>query len=81
MYVILILLTLLLAGDVIYFGDVKRHMTSELLVIGNDAGFIFEFALGSYKPHLALFLLFAAALFCCGDLFWKGIPGKAASCQ
>ena len=69
MYVILILLTLLLAGDVIYFGDVKRHMTSELLVIGNDAGFIFELALGSYKAHLALFLLFAASLF----LLWKFI--------
>ncbi|MBI4746486.1 MAG: hypothetical protein HY786_08105 [Deltaproteobacteria bacterium] len=69
MYVILILLTLLLAGDVIYFGDVKRHMTSELLVIGNDAGFLFEMALGSYKAHLALFLLFAASLF----LLWRFI--------
>ncbi len=69
MYVILILLTLLLAGDVIYFGDVKRHMTSELLVIGNDAGFIFELALGSYKAYLALFLLFAASLF----LLWRFI--------
>ena len=69
MYVILILLALLLAGDVIYFGDVKRHMTSELLVIGNDAGFIFELALSSYKAHLALFLLFAASLF----LLWRFI--------
>ncbi|MBM2839051.1 MAG: Sulfatase protein, partial [Deltaproteobacteria bacterium] len=69
MYAILILLTLLLAGDVIYFGDVKRHMTSELLVIGNDAGFIFELALGSYKAHLALFLLFAASLL----LLWRFI--------
>ena len=72
MYLVLILLSLILTGDIIYFSDVKRHITSELLVAGNDAGFIVGMAFGTYKFHLALFFLFAASLF----FLWRLILDK-----
>lgn len=68
-YAILLGGCLILAGDIAYFGEVWRHTATELFLLGNDAGYLFDMAFGVYLPQLALFVLFAAAL----GALWKKI--------
>lgn len=80
-YAILLGGGLILAGDTAYFGEVWRHTATELLLLGNDAGYLFDMAFGVYLPQLALFALFAAAL---GALWkkivhWPETPSKFAA--
>jgi phosphoglycerol transferase MdoB-like AlkP superfamily enzyme len=69
MYLIVVASILLLIGDIIYFGYVDRHVGRELLVLSEDWGFIFKIAFEDYLHFLALFVLFAAALF----MLWNRI--------
>ncbi len=69
MYGLLLLLTFILISDIIYFEQVKRHLINELLLLGNDVGYVFEVALRSYKTQLSIFFLFAFFL----ALIWRWI--------
>ena len=60
---------LVLAGDTAYFGEVRRHTATELLLLRNDVRYLFDMAFTVYLPQLALFALFAAA----AALAWKKI--------
>jgi len=53
---------LLLIGDVIYFAEVQRHVSYELLAMGNDTRFLFEYAFQAYLPQVIGFLALAVAL-------------------
>ena len=61
-YALVIGMFLLLLGDVTYFYQVKRHISYELALIGNDWTYLVTFALEAYWWALILFGLFAAAL-------------------
>ena len=61
-YALVIGMFLLLLGDVTYFYQVKRHISYELALIGNDWTYLVTFALEAYWWALILFALFAAAL-------------------
>lgn len=63
LYLFVIVATLLLIGDIIYYAEVKRHMGRELLTLSNDFGYIVSMATGPYKFVLAIFLLYALGLF------------------
>lgn len=68
-YAILLGGALLLAGDTAYFGEVRRHTATELLLLRNDIHYIFDMAFTVYLPQLLVFALFAAA----AALLWKKI--------
>lgn len=53
---------LMLIGDIIYFENVSRHVSYELLELRNDLNFVFAFALKSHLITLLLFVLFAVAM-------------------
>ncbi len=55
-------MVLLLVGDVLYFEQVRRHVSYELLLLRDDWGFLIDFALGVYWWALLLFALFASGL-------------------
>ena len=46
-------------GDLIYFGDVHRHIGSEVSVLSNDVSAMAMIAVSSYPQHLLVFILFA----------------------
>jgi len=52
-FTLLVAASLLLIGDLLYFGEVQRHLTNELTLLANDTHFLVQMALGSY---LGLFL-------------------------
>ncbi|ACC98621.1 Putative phosphoglycerol transferase [Elusimicrobium minutum Pei191] len=58
---VFIVVTGLLAADIIYFGYSFKHITEEILILGNDAGFIFQYVF-SKKLLLLAIIVFAAAL-------------------
>jgi phosphoglycerol transferase MdoB-like AlkP superfamily enzyme len=58
---------LLLAGDLVYYAYVKRHIAQELHLILNDSEFVLHMGLASYKLALLFFAIFAALLF----LLWR----------
>jgi arylsulfatase A-like enzyme len=58
----LVALTLVLGGDVVYFGHVQRHLAAELLSMENDWGFLVTMALGPAWKFLAGATLLLAAL-------------------
>ena len=62
LYLFVIVATLLLIGDVIYYAEVKRHMGRELLTLSNDFGYIVSMATGPYKFALLAYLLYALGL-------------------
>ena len=74
-WLITVALVLLLVSDVLYFEQVRRHLSYELLLMSNDKMFIVDMALKAYLGALGLFVLFAVAL---GWLWWKilAIPLK-----
>ena len=65
LYLMLIVAAAVLIGDLIYYGHVKRHLTNELLFLGEDAGYLLEEALG-YLPEFGLGLALI------GGLGWWG---------
>ena len=60
-------LTLIMAGvlvsDLLYFGFVSRHLGNEIMLLGNDGGFVFDMVFGSYKWIVLVFIIGAALLF------------------
>jgi len=47
----------ILVGDVVFFGFVKRHLASELILIKNDFDYIINYALHHYLIELILWIL------------------------
>jgi phosphoglycerol transferase MdoB-like AlkP superfamily enzyme len=56
-------LTLVYLGDIVYFGEVKRHVGREVLLLGQDYQFLFELAFGARWPitFMALLLILVSA--------------------
>ncbi len=79
------LLALLLGGDLAYYGHVRRHIADELLLIGTDADFLFDEALGDYLPALlgvlavSLTIALSWKWLLSRDLRWSRQPMLAAS--
>lgn len=61
-FVIVIVSSLLMIADIIYFEYVKRHLSYELILIKDDVNFIFDFMQHGYIGHVALFVLFTLGL-------------------
>jgi phosphoglycerol transferase MdoB-like AlkP superfamily enzyme len=68
LYLITLGLVLLLAGDIIYYEHVQRHVSYELLLLQNDLAFLVEFGLKAHPGALLGFVLFAVGL---GWLWWR----------
>lgn len=66
-------LTLIMAGvlvsDLLYFGFVSRHLGNEIMLLGNDGGFVLDLVFGSYKWIVLVFVIGAALLF----VAWRAI--------
>jgi arylsulfatase A-like enzyme len=62
LYLITVVLLLLLAGDLIYYGHVQRHLSYELVLLANDLQFLLAFGLQSQLGTVLLFLLCAVLL-------------------
>ncbi len=59
-FIFSILMLVFLIGDLLYFGQVNRHVADELLLLKEDAAFLVDLALG---PHLdAVLLVFIVAM-------------------
>ncbi|MEW6077818.1 MAG: sulfatase-like hydrolase/transferase [Thermodesulfobacteriota bacterium] len=69
LFALLIPSVLVLAGDLIYFSFVHRHIADELLLLGNDFGFIVGMASREYLPGLIACLTFALLL----GWIWKRV--------
>ena len=71
-------LVLLLAGDIIYYEHVQRHVSYELILLKNDLAFLVEFGLKAQLGAVIAFVLFAIGL---GWLWWRilQIPLAASS--
>ncbi len=62
-FAILLVMTGVLTGDIIYFDFVKRHTAHELLVMGEgDANLLGGMIIGIFLPYLLVFLLNTAIL-------------------
>ncbi len=61
-YLLTLGLVLLLAGDIVYFQHVQRHVSYELILLKNDLGFLVDFGLKAHFGALIGFILFAIAL-------------------
>lgn len=66
-FVLLILFLLLLAGDIVYFGFVHRHVGPEITALGGDVGLMLDMALDSYWWALLLFVTVGVGLL----FLWK----------
>lgn len=62
MLIVTIAMIFVLAADLIYFGDVQRHLTNEILMVGNDIEEGTSMVLRGYIPELAAFLATSAGL-------------------
>lgn len=62
LYFATLALVLLLAGDIIYYEHVQRHVSYELVLLKNDLGFLLEFGLKSQPAGVVAFVLFALLL-------------------
>lgn len=62
LYALLTLFALVLTGDVLYFGHVKRHLTNELLFLEEDISYLFREALGYWKEALVCLVLISALI-------------------
>ena len=63
LYVLTLIMLGILVSDLIYFGFISRHLGNEIMLLGDDGGFVFEMALGSYKWVVLTFGIGAALLF------------------
>ncbi len=62
MYLSLILMLILLAVDLIFFGYSAKHISVEILSIWNDIGFILNLTVTQYITHLILFIIICTLL-------------------
>lgn len=63
---ILILLNfyiIILSADIEFFGNVKRHLADEILLMKNDLGFITSFIKGNIKLNILIFMIFVLNIF------------------
>ncbi len=65
-YIAWLLFIVLMMGDMLYFGNVHRHVGSEVLTMSNDVNSMVQIALTEYRPALVLLTLIAIA----GALLW-----------
>ncbi|NQU64686.1 MAG: sulfatase-like hydrolase/transferase, partial [SAR324 cluster bacterium] len=71
-FVILLLMTGVLFGDIVYFDFVKRHTAHELLSFGEgDAGLMGQMIFTVFLPYLLVFLVNMAILI----FVWKKVAG------
>ena len=64
--IILILLNfyiIILSADIEFFGNVKRHLADEILLMKNDLGFITSFIKGNIKLNILIFMIFVLNIF------------------
>ncbi len=66
-FALLVVLSLMNAADLLYFGNVHRHVGSEINVLSNDMPSMVRIALFDYGLALALFALASLA----GGLAWR----------
>lgn len=57
-----VLMGVVLAADVVYFGFVDRHIAAELLAVGQDMGAVLRVAFTGYGAALAAYAVLCAAL-------------------
>ncbi|GBD04100.1 Lipoteichoic acid synthase [bacterium HR19] len=62
MYVSLIIMLALNASDIVFFGYSGKHISTEILSISEDLGFITHLITKQYLMHFGIFLLFSALL-------------------
>ncbi len=65
LWAITVVMGVVLAADVVYFGYVNRHIAGELLAIGQDMGAMFHIAFTGYPGAVA-----AYAALCAGLAWW-----------
>ena len=63
-----VVMGVVLAADVVYFGYVNRHIASELLAIGQDLGAMFHIAFTSYTGAVIAYAALCAGL---AWLWWR----------
>ena len=66
-FITLLLMLFMMAGDAIYFGAVHRHVGAEIGTISSDMGSMVMLAFSQYSGALFLFALAAVA----GAFFWR----------
>ena len=59
----------LMMGDLLYFGNVHRHVGSEVLTMSNDVNSMIQIALTQYRPALALLVLIAIVWYAPAEMF------------
>ena len=67
LYLLTLMMLLILAGDIIYYAHVNRHISYELVLLEHDLTFLARFAFEAKYWAVILFLLLAALL---GWLWW-----------
>ena len=75
-FALLVVLSLMNAADLLYFGNVHRHVGSEINVLSNDMPSMVRIALFDYGLALALFALASLA----GGLAWRRMFRVVPSC-
>jgi phosphoglycerol transferase MdoB-like AlkP superfamily enzyme len=74
----LLAMFLLLSGDLVYFGIVKRHIGDDLMLATNDMGFIIDYAIKQFWHALLLIAgAFAAFIF----YLFRSINRRFQSCN
>jgi phosphoglycerol transferase MdoB-like AlkP superfamily enzyme len=66
-YIAWLLFIALMMGDLLYFGNVHRHVGSEVLTMSNDMNSMIQIALTQYRPALVLLTLIAIS----GAFLWR----------
>ncbi|MEA3523010.1 MAG: sulfatase-like hydrolase/transferase [Campylobacterota bacterium] len=61
--VILTVMIFIIVGDILYFGFVHRHMTSELYIMMEDYGLLIDMALDFYFVELIVTIVFLSVFF------------------
>ncbi|MBI3775123.1 MAG: sulfatase-like hydrolase/transferase, partial [Gammaproteobacteria bacterium] len=69
LYVLTLIMVGVLVSDLIYFGFVSRHLGNEIMLLGNDGGFVLDMAFGSYKWIVLAFVIGSALLF----VIWRRV--------
>ncbi len=58
MYLTFVIMALMLAVDIGYFGYVQKHISTEIISIREDTKFIVDIILNHYATHLVVFITF-----------------------
>lgn len=62
LYALTLIMLGILVSDLIYFGFVSRHLGHEIMLLGNEGGFVLDMAFGSYKWIVLAFVVGAVLL-------------------